>query len=662
VARAVRLSAVLAVLAGSTSVLATPADGVSSGSGPKSAAVCAAPSAGHVTCMSWRRTDVKARKANAVAPMVTPSGWSPADLKSAYSIPTNLGAGSTIAVVDAYNDPNAEADLATYRSQYGLPACTTANGCFRKVSQTGSTTSLPAANKGWAGEIALDIQMASAVCPLCKILLVEASSNSTTNLGIAENYAASQPGVKAISNSWGGPESTADASATAQYFVHPGIAITASTGDDGFGTSWPASAASVIAVGGTSLKKASTTRGWSETVWNGAGSGCSAYVAKPAYQLDSGCSRRSMADVSAIADPNTGVAVYDSYGSGGWAVFGGTSASAPIIAGMYALANNPAPSASTAYLAANVAGLNDVTSGQNATSCSSYLCKAGVGYDGPTGMGTPNGLLALGGGGSGGGTTTNTFSVAVAPSSGTLTAGTSSTATVNTATTEGSAQSVALSASGAPAGVSVSFSPSTVTSGGSSTMTITSSTSVTPGTYTIAVNGAGSSSSASGTYGLTVNAPASGGSCTVSQRLSNTGFESGTAPWSTTSGVIYRTSSAHSGSYEAFLDGYGYTHTDTASQTVSIPSGCTNVAVSFWLKTSTAETTTSTARDTLKVTLGSTTLATFSNLTRYSNWTQVTLRTTVPAGTTSTALKFTGSENNSRKTSFLVDDTALTVS
>jgi subtilase family serine protease len=199
----------LAVLAaGSTAMLTQTAADAASSSGPKSQAVCAKPAAGHMACLSWRRTDIKPRKANAVAPIVTPGGWSPADLKSAYSIPTTLGAGTTVAIVDAYNDPNAEADLAVYRSQFGLPACTTANGCFRKVSQTGSTTSLPAADAGWAGEIALDIQMASAACPLCKILLVEANNSSTSNLGAAENYAASQPGENAISNSWGGPESS----------------------------------------------------------------------------------------------------------------------------------------------------------------------------------------------------------------------------------------------------------------------------------------------------------------------------------------------------------------------------------------------------------------------------------------------------------------------
>jgi subtilase family serine protease len=648
------------MLAAGSGVLSAPgAVAATSASGPTSVANCAKAQKGYAACLSRHRTDIKGRTGR-LAPSITPAGWSPNDLKSAYSIPTNLGAGATVAVVDAYDDPNAEADLSLYRAQYGLPSCTTANGCFRKVSQTGSSTALPAPNTGWAGEIALDVEMASAVCPACHILLVEAATNADSDLGAAENYAAAQPGVRAISNSWGGPESSGDPTLTSRYLNHPGIAITASSGDDGYGTEWPASAPNVVAVGGTSLSRSSTARGWTETAWSGAGSGCSTYEAKPSWQHDSGCARRSIADVSAIADPNTGVAVYDSYGSGGWSVYGGTSVAAPIIAGIYALANSS--SASALYAAANAGGLNDVTSGQNSSSCSSYLCRAGVGFDGPTGMGTPNGLSAIGGSGS---TSSNTFAVAVSPSSGTLTPGNTSTATVTTTTTGGSAQSVALSATGAPPGVSVSFSPSSLTSGASSTMTITSTASVTPGTYTIAVNGAGSSGSASGTYGLTVTAPSgAGATCTVSQRLANPGFESGSANWTATSGVIGTNTNAgtpHSGRYDAWMDGYGRTHTDAVAQTVSVPSGCTNVTVSFWAKITTAETTAS-AVDKLTVALNGGTLGTLSNLNKSAGWVQYTYTTTLPAGTGSAALKFTGTENSSQATSFLVDDTSLTVS
>ena len=317
------------------------------------------------------------------------AGYTPCDLRSAYALPTG-GAGQTVAIVDAYDDPNAEADLAVYRSAYGLPACTTANGCFRKISQTGSTR-YPAANASWAEEISLDIDMVSAVCPTCHIRLVEASSNSITNLLAAENEAA--VGASAISNSWTtgefGTESSYDS-----YFHH-GIPITASSGDAGYGVAWPASSPYVTAVGGTSLVAASNARGWGETAWAGAGSGCSAYEAKLAAQTDAGCPNRTVADVSAVADPNTGVATYDSYHVSGWLVFGGTSVAAPIVASVYALAGNGSTVATPDYAYSHSDSLFDVTSGSNGTCAVSYLCTALGGYDGPTGLGTPNGTGAF---------------------------------------------------------------------------------------------------------------------------------------------------------------------------------------------------------------------------------------------------------------------------
>ena len=208
--------------------------------------------------------------------------------------------------MDAYDDPNAEADLGVYRSQFGLPACTTANGCFKKVSQTGSTK-YPRANAGWAVEISLDLDMVSAACPTCHILLVEASSNSFANLAAAVNYAATVSGVKAISNSYGGSDSAETSS-----YNHPGIAITASSGDSGYGAQSPASYPHVIGVGGTSLTRNSSTRGWTESAWSGAGSGCSTLNAKPSWQTSvTQCSGKAISDVSAVADPNTGVSVYD---------------------------------------------------------------------------------------------------------------------------------------------------------------------------------------------------------------------------------------------------------------------------------------------------------------------------------------------------------------
>jgi subtilase family serine protease len=322
----------------------------------------------------------------------TPAGYGPSDLRSAYNLAATAligGSGQTIAIVDAYDDPSAESDLAVYRSYYGLPACTTANGCFRKTNQTGGA-SMPRKDSGWAQEISLDLDMASAICPNCKILLVEASSNSFANLGAAEDYAAAHANV--VSNSFGGNEFSSETTSLYDgHFTHPGVAITASSGDSGYGVEFPAASQHVSAVGGTTLTRASSLRGWTETAWSGAGSGCSAYVAKSSWQTDSGCARRTVADVSAVANPNTGVAVYDSFRSGGWLVFGGTSVAAPVIAGVYALAGNAATVTYGSYPYAHSSFLYDVVSGSNGSCGGSYLCTAGTGFDGPTGLGTPNG-------------------------------------------------------------------------------------------------------------------------------------------------------------------------------------------------------------------------------------------------------------------------------
>jgi subtilase family serine protease len=323
-----------------------------------------------------------------------PSGLNPADLQSAYNLPSaSNGKGQTIGIVDAYNDPNAESDLATYRSQFGLPACTTANGCFKKVDQNGGT-SYPQSNKGWAQEISLDLDMVSATCPNCKILLVEASSTSFTALGASVNTAV-KLGANAVSNSYGGNESSGETSAAA-YYNHPGVVITASAGDSGYGAQVPAAYNTVVAVGGTSLTRSNSARGWSESAWSGTGSGCSAYVSKPSWQKDTGCGMRTIADTSAIADPNTGVSVYDSYGgAGGWLVFGGTSVSSPIIASVYGLAGNAASTNAASSLYSHTGNLNDVTTGSNGSCNVAYLCNSGAGYDGPTGLGTPNGVGAF---------------------------------------------------------------------------------------------------------------------------------------------------------------------------------------------------------------------------------------------------------------------------
>ena len=416
-------AAVLAVLCAGLSPLAAPAVAAAP-SEVRSAglqvsnveAVCAPATPGTARCLALRRTDLAALPAAAVSPLTSPSGYGPADLQSAYALPSGTqGSGLTVAIVDAYDLPTAESDLAAYRSQFGLPACTTANGCFHKVNQSGGTSyPATAVGKGWDAEIALDIDMVSAACPLCNILLVEANSPKYSDLGPAVNTAVSM-GAVAVSNSYGGPESISAPVYDTAYYNHPGVAITASTGDCGYNCSgvlpsnayaaveYPAASPYVIAVGGTKLLRAATARGWTESAWGsiaqgaGAGSGCSVYEPKPSWQHDPDCANRTQADVSAVADPATGVAVYL---NGSWGVLGGTSAASPIIAAVFALAGGPAADADAAsYVYAHKAALNDVIGGNNLVTdqvCTvAYLCNGVTGYDGPTGLGTPNGTGAF---------------------------------------------------------------------------------------------------------------------------------------------------------------------------------------------------------------------------------------------------------------------------
>jgi hypothetical protein len=381
-------------------------------------AVCPTAMPGTAECLALRRTDVVAPSGSRVSPQATTGAYGPADLQSAYALPTGTeGAGLTVAVVDAYDLPTAASDLAYYRSYWGLPACTTANGCFHKVDQNGGTTyPSTAVGKGWDGEIALDIDMVSAICPYCHILLVEATNNQWVNLGTGVNTAVLL-GAIAVSNSYAGSEWSSESYYDTLYYNHPGVAITASTGDCGYncngvyGSSdynsvgYPAASPDVVAVGGTSLTPDGSARGWTESAWGdaygGAGSGCSSYEPKPSWQHDSGCANRTQADVSAVADPATGVWIYV---DGGWGIEGGTSAASPIIAATFALAGGPAAGTYPAsYLYADTADLNDVIGGKNdvtwggtGSACTvSYLCNGVAGYDGPTGLGTPNGVTAF---------------------------------------------------------------------------------------------------------------------------------------------------------------------------------------------------------------------------------------------------------------------------
>jgi hypothetical protein len=298
-------------------------------------------------------------------------GLHPAELRSAYALPFN-GSGGTVAIVDAFDDPAAESDLAVYRNAYGMPPCGIANGCLRKVNQRGSTASYPAANVAWSQEIALDLEMVSAACPNCRLLLVEADSASIDDLGAGADAAVAL-GAHVVSNSFYAVE-WAGETAEDVHYRHPGVTMTVSSGDR-VAPFYPAASPYVLAVGGTSLSSGGSG-GWTQAPWAYDGRGCSAYEPRPRYQTNSGCKSRSTVDVSAVADPQTGVSAFVTQ-AGGWVVAGGTSVGAPIVAAACALAGNtPAPG----YPYAHPSGFRDI---------------APRGYDEATGLGTPIGVSGL---------------------------------------------------------------------------------------------------------------------------------------------------------------------------------------------------------------------------------------------------------------------------
>jgi Bacterial Ig-like domain (group 2) len=382
----------------------------------RDAHVCGQPGAGQARCTSVARAfyldgrEYQARTESelATAAAATQTTWFHGpDLRTAYGITAQGDPSKVVAIVDAYDDPNAFSNLTRFRTDQGLPAiqsCSLAtltsltssasNPCFTKVNQTGGT-SLPSADSGWSNEIDLDLQAASSICPTCSILLLEATSASLGNLATAVTTAAGTAHVLAISNSYGisgdYPGSLAPAYDNA---ARTGLAVTASAGDGGYGILFPASATNVIGVGGTTLFVSGTTGvRTSETVWSGTGSGCSVYNAAPAWQSIPGnpcAGKKAVSDLSADADPNSGLAIYTTYsGITGYWVFGGTSLSSPLIAALYTtqggyggstLAGQYAWAAGTPYY--------DVTSGSNGTCSPSVLCTAGTGWDGPTGRGS----------------------------------------------------------------------------------------------------------------------------------------------------------------------------------------------------------------------------------------------------------------------------------
>ncbi len=316
------------------------------------------------------------------------AGWAPIDFQTRYALPSGTkGAGQIVAIVDAYDNPNIASDLSTYRTNFSLGTAT-----FTKYNQVGQQSNYPVGNHGWGLEEDLDVQMVSAVCPKCTIYLIEANSNQTSDLDTAEKEAVTL-GAHIISNSWGcfGSNSCVDSSA----FDTPGVIYLASAGDSGYGTQAPAALGSVVSVGGTVLSKTGST--YSETTWNGTGSGCATGVTKPSWQHDSGCTFRTMNDISAVA---FNAAEYDSYGYGGWITVGGTSVASPMMGGVFGLAQNASTQTDakkfwTQSKRRYKHDLHDITTGANGSCSPSYLCKAGPGYDGPTGWGTPHGVGAF---------------------------------------------------------------------------------------------------------------------------------------------------------------------------------------------------------------------------------------------------------------------------
>ncbi len=342
---------------------------------------------------------------NTMQPFITnkPAGFGPAEFRKAYTVPGEAMGNPIVAIIDAYDQPHMISDLQAYSATFNLPQlplckrsiANSAIPCFKKVSQTG-TEKYPKSDAGWALEISLDVETVHAMCDNCRILLIEATSPTNANLMKAVDTAV-KLGATVLSNSYGGGETFTEKTYD-RHFNHPGIAIFASSGDSGYGVSYPAASQYVIAVGGTRLNLKKTGSYSSESAWSDGGSGCSSFETKPSWQQDTGCKKRTVADVSADADPYSGAAVYDSvvyHGQKGWFKIGGTSLASPLVAGIFAtsvhLANNQQAGTFLYHLTSN--HFHDIKRGRNGYCSPAYLCKANKGYDGPTGLGSPKGVF-----------------------------------------------------------------------------------------------------------------------------------------------------------------------------------------------------------------------------------------------------------------------------
>jgi len=569
--RLVGIAAVIAALAaiaiGSGPAAAAP-QSANAASAPDISHACAAPLPGYSSCgaiqllnpaQNWHGVAHPVKGAPNLTTTSPVGGFYPGDLQRAYGL-TSAGPPSasapTIAIVDAYDDPNAAADLSAYRSYMngasdpntklpGIsipPLCASgqvssaSNPCvvFTKYDQNGNSN-YPRADKGWASEISLDMDMASAVCPNCNIDLVEASSNSNANLQTAVETAKKLANVVVVTNSYGGSESSGESSYDSAYTNTSSTAITASSGDSGYGVEYPAASPNLTAVGGTSLTY-NADGSWTRSAWSGAGAGCSAYESQPYWQnlfsKPSVCSMRQVSDIAAVADPNTGVAVYDSYGPvygiSGWMVFGGTSVSAQIIGGIYGLAafnGNEQPSPSGIYN--NYSGnVLPVAAGSDGSCGSTYLCDATQsfnGYNGPTGLGVPKGIGAFTGSAP---APTSSFTVSASPTSISMTAGTatSESYTVTLTSNNQYTGTVKLSTSGCPSSCtftsgSGSFANNSVSlsSGSSVDVTMTVATGgLSPGSYPIGITGSDGTNTSSANVTLDVTSSGSGSGGTVS--------------------------------------------------------------------------------------------------------------------------------------------------
>jgi subtilase family serine protease len=322
----------------------------------------------------------------------SPGAFTPAQIKQAYGFPTTAqGEGQVIAIIDAFDDPNIEADLGTFSTQFGLPACTTANGCFTKLFANGTQ---PTGDTGWGEEMSLDVEWAHAIAPQAKILLIETPDDGQS-LFEAVTLAVQQKAT-VISLSWGGDEFSGETDYDS-IFQASTVPIVAASGDSGEGVHYPAASPFVVSAGGTELTVNANGSYLSETAWSGSGGGVSAFETEPAFQKSFGIPQatgmRGVPDVAYNASPETGYSVYDSFGQGGWLVVGGTSASAPQWAALIAVMKSAKKgnfgnfNGSIYSVGKTASLLHDTTTGTNGT-CG-YFCEARAGYDYVTGLGSP---------------------------------------------------------------------------------------------------------------------------------------------------------------------------------------------------------------------------------------------------------------------------------